>query len=62
MATVLRDGNYQVTQTLIDNFLINNRLNHKSGIIYSYLLPNIQYFHQNIDQNINIIFVNNNTQ
>ena len=28
VATVLRNGNYQVTQTLIDNIFINNMPNH----------------------------------
>ena len=35
VATVLRNGNYHVTKTLIDNIFINNSLNHKSGLIVS---------------------------
>ena len=52
VATVLRDGNYQVTKTLIDNFFINNRLNHKSGIIYSSISDHYPIFLSIINENI----------
>ena len=52
VATVLRNGNYQVTQTLIDNIFVNNRLNHKSGIIYSSISDHYPIFISLINESI----------
>ena len=34
-STVLRNGNYVSTRTLIDNFFMNTQLNYQAGLIYS---------------------------
>ena len=47
-----RDGNYQVTRTLIDNIFINNRLNHKSGIIYSSISDHYPIFLSLLNENL----------
>ena len=52
VASVLRNGNHHVTQTLIDNIFINNRLNHKSGIIYSSISDHYPIFVSITNENI----------
>ena len=52
VATVLRNGNYQVTRSLIDNIFINNRLNHKSGIIYSPISDHYPIFLSLLNENL----------
>ena len=53
VATVLRNGSYNVTRTLIDNIFINNRLNHKSGIIYSPISDHYPIFLSLLNNNLN---------
>ena len=53
VATVLRNGSYNVTRTLIDNIFINNRLNHKSGIIYSPISDHYPIFLSILNNNLN---------
>ena len=52
VASVLRNGSYHVTKTLIDNIFINNRLNHKSGIIYSSISDHFPIFLSIANENI----------
>ena len=44
VARVLRNGNYHTTQTLIDNIFNNDKLNHKSGLIYSSISDHFPIF------------------
>ena len=44
IATVLRNGTYHTTKTLIDNIFINDKHDHKSGIIYSSISDHFPIF------------------
>ncbi|CAL4075658.1 unnamed protein product [Meganyctiphanes norvegica] len=53
VANVLRNGDYQVTQTLIDNIFINDKLNHKSGLIYSSISDHYPIFLSICNESLN---------
>ena len=53
VANVLRNGNNQVTQTLIDNIFINDKLNHKSGLIYSSISDHYPIFLSICNESLN---------
>ena len=53
VANVLRNGNYIVTKTLIDNIFIHDTLNHKSGLIYSSVSDHFPIFISIKNENLN---------
>ena len=53
MATVTREGQIIVTESLIDNFFVNENLTYNSGIIYLEIFDHYQIF-------ISIPYISNN--
>ena len=44
VASISRNGIIHITRTLIDNIFINDKLNHKSGLIYSSITDHYPIF------------------
>ena len=53
VASVSRNGNNYITQTLIDNIFINDKLNHKSGLIYSSITDHYPIFLSICNESLN---------